>query len=67
MSNSHALINEAIRKGYKVHCDSEGLWWIDQPARPRRPAATLGSYANEDRAWMGAALMALTLPELQRI
>jgi hypothetical protein len=58
----HHLVNEAIRKGFKVTHD-DGLWWVDQPARPRRPAVRLGSYPNDDRAWMAAAFLASRFPE----
>lgn len=60
------LVNEAIRKGFKVVHDG-GEWWVDQPARPRRPAVRLGSYPNDDRAWMAAAFLASRFPEAKAI
>lgn len=49
---------EAQRVGFTLEEDSEGLFWIITPARPRRPSERLGTYKSSDRAWMAAAFTA---------
>lgn len=54
-----SLILTAQRAGYRVTQDDDGSWWITTPRAPRRPEQTLGAYATSERAWMGAANLAL--------
>lgn len=46
---------DAQRAGFTLEEDTEGLFWIITPARPRRPSERLGTYKTSDRAWMAAA------------
>lgn len=51
------LVSAAIQQGYRIFED-DGLWWVQQPSRPRRPSIVLGPYASVERAQMAAALFA---------